>query len=281
MPIPIHKQALIERILAELTCIPGVQAVVLGGSHARGVARPDSDLDIGIYYREAAPFAIADIQQAAARVSENAGQEVTGFYGWGAWVNGGGWLNTRDGKVDFLYRNLDQVERTIAESQQGISHHDYDQQPAYGFYSVMYLAETEICLPLYDPQGQVAQLKAQVAVYPPLLKKQMLAGALWMAEFSLANADSFAAAGNGYSLIGTLTRTAALLTQALFALNETYYLSEKTAMQDIVNFPLRPSNYPERLLAILSRTGSISAELQASNQAMRGLWAEVKALADT
>jgi hypothetical protein len=34
---------------------------------------------------------------------------VTGTYEWGPWVNGGAWIQTSAGKVDFLYKNLDQV----------------------------------------------------------------------------------------------------------------------------------------------------------------------------
>ena len=278
MPIPAHKQPLINQILALLTPIAGVQALVLGGSHARGAARPDSDLDIGIYYAEAEPFAIAEIQRAAAQLSGDPQQAVTGFYGWGAWVNGGGWLHTPQGKVDLIYRSLEQVERTIAEACQGRTQHDYDQQPAYGFYSVTYLAETAICLPLYDPHGHIARLKAQVASYPPQLKAKTVASALWLAEFSLINAEGFAAAGNVYALAGTLTRAASFMTQALYALNETYFLSDKAAPAELAGFVLLPPGYMEDLAAVLGHPGVTPAEMQAAVRALRGLWAGVVAL---
>lgn len=275
MNIPSGKQHLLDRILALLIPIPGIQAVVLGGSHARGTARPDSDLDIGIYYSEAAPFAITDIRRAASMLSGRDDQEVTDFYVWGAWVNGGGWIYTPDGKVDFLYRNLDQVERSIAEAHQGITHHDFDQQPAYGFYSVTYLAETSICWPLYDPHGQIARLKTQVVPYPSLLKEKTVAGSLWMAEFSLLHADGFASAGDVYATVGAVTRVASFLTQALFALNETFFMSDKTAAREMTGFALLPPGYLEQLSSVLAQPGRTVVELQKSIRELRTLWAGV------
>ena len=205
---------------------------------------------------------------------------MTDFYGWGAWVNGGGWIHAPESKVDFLYRSLEQVERTIQEARQGITHHDFDQQPAYGFYSVTYLAETKVCLPLYDPHWHIERLKRLVADYPPLLQQKMTPGALWMAEFSLLHADGYATAGNVYATAGALTRVASFLTQALFAINETYFMSDKTAVQEIAGFPRLPPGYLERLSAILARPGQDAAELQASVQALRGLWSEVVRLTE-
>ena len=143
----------------ELKRVSGIAAAVLGGSYACGTQREDSDLDVAIYYEPERPFAIGEIRQIAATLSRNNDPVVTDFYGWGPWVNGGAWIHTIAGKLDLLYRNLHQVRQTIDEAQRGIVRHDYYQQPVYGFYSVIYLAETEACIPLHDPIGRIADLK--------------------------------------------------------------------------------------------------------------------------
>jgi hypothetical protein len=110
-----------------------------------------------VYYSDAAPFAIDDMRRIAgtAAPADAGNVTVTGLYEWGPWVNGGAWLHTPLSKVDFLYRSLDKVEKTIREAMAGTTYFDYYQQPPFGFYSVIYLAETHICLPLYDPQGHL------------------------------------------------------------------------------------------------------------------------------
>jgi hypothetical protein len=35
------------------------------------------------------------------------------MYEWGQWVNGGAWIHTPAGKLDLLYRNIDQVKRVL------------------------------------------------------------------------------------------------------------------------------------------------------------------------
>lgn len=275
MAIPVEKQALLNTIVERLSAVRGVQALALGGSYARGTQRPDSDLDIGLYYYEAEPFDLDAIRAAAAAISARGMPDVTDFYGWGAWVNGGAWIHTAAGKVDFIYRNLDQLQRTIDAAVQGITQHDFNQQPPYGFNSIIYLGETHINLPLYDPSGVLARLKAQVAVYPPVLKAKTVASVLWMAEFSLLHADGFAAQGNTYTTAGALTRTAFFLTLALFALNETYFISDKTALQEIAGFALAPRDFGARLAGILGGIGQSAQDLSAAVKAMRALWSEV------
>src|SRR5512143_361623 len=113
MDISPEKQALLNTLTARLAGMSGVEAVALGGSYARGTQRPGSDLDVAIYYTENKPFLIKDIQVVANEISIQGPPQVTDFFGWGAWVNGGAWIQTAAGKVDFLYRSLEQVQRTI------------------------------------------------------------------------------------------------------------------------------------------------------------------------
>jgi predicted nucleotidyltransferase len=273
--LPTEKQTLLRQILDELRSVQGLTAVVLGGSYARGTQHPDSDMDIGLYYAEDAPFALDDIRQIAQKISTGEPPTVTAFYEWGAWVNGGAWIHTAAGKVDFLYRNVDHVRRVIQDAQAGQVQFDFFQQPPYGFHSVIYLAETAVCLPLYDPQNVIRDLKQSVAVYPAALKQTIIQDSLWGAEFTLSHAQTFARSADVYNTVGCLTRTLSYLTQVLFALNETYFMSDKKAIQSIEAFALRPPDYGARVSRILAGPGSTSAALSGTVQALRLLFEEI------
>ena len=80
-----------RKVSARLGEIQGVEAVALGGSWARGEARPDSDVDLGIYYDPASPPRIEDLRRLAADLDDRHPLDaVTDFGEWGPWINGGG-----------------------------------------------------------------------------------------------------------------------------------------------------------------------------------------------
>jgi hypothetical protein len=277
--IPAAKRALLEGLVSHLSGIPGMAAVALGGSYASHTQHAGSDMDIGLYYHEAQPFSIAAIRRAAESISVDRAPIVTDFYQWGAWVNGGAWIHTAQGKVDFLYRNIEHVQRTIDEAQQGESHHDYNQQPPYGFYSVIYLAETQICIPLYDPDEQIAGLKRQITTYPPELKHKIVMDTLWSAEFTLLHAQGFAAQGDVYNTVGCLTRAAGKMTQTLFALNERYFIRDKQVMESMAAFPILPEGYIAQVNQILACPGSTAGEMTRAVSEFGQVWRGVAALA--
>lgn len=63
--IPVDKLETLNAITDALQKVSNVVAVVLGGSYARDFARPDSDIDIGIYYREASPLSVDRVRSVA------------------------------------------------------------------------------------------------------------------------------------------------------------------------------------------------------------------------
>lgn len=59
-----------DEMAHELAHVPGVRAVALGGSRARGTHRPDSDVDLGLYYDRRA-LDLRALQELAHRWGEN------------------------------------------------------------------------------------------------------------------------------------------------------------------------------------------------------------------
>lgn len=252
MKIPENKKKTLDDIVNDLKNISNIRAIVLGGSYSTGMANENSDLDIGIYYHENSPFDIGQIRSIAAKYNIDETPTVTDFYQWGAWVNGGAWINTASGEVDFVYRNIEQVKSTIEKARNGIVENDFEQQPPFGFSSVIYLAETYHCIPLYDPDTVIEELKNEVRNYPPKLKQSIIQQSLWSAEFTLWQADKFANKCDVYNTMGCFTRALKNIMDALFAINERYPISDKNSLQILEHTKKRPDSLSERIESILS-----------------------------
>jgi predicted nucleotidyltransferase len=276
-----EQRELVSSLAKRLSSITGIKAVVLGGSHARGRAQPGSDIDLSLLYSEAAPFCIKDVRWLAEEVNDAPGPVVTKFYGWGAWVNGGAWLTIGGQRVDFIYRNLEQVERVIADAERGVYEVDYPQQPPFGFFSGTYLGEVAVCVPLFDSDSQLDLLKRRVAEYPDALRRAVVQDYLWQAEFGLAAfARKFAARSDAYGTAACLTRAVNQIIHVLFALNREYPINDKTALTEVAEFEHAPHGFTLRVQNALAHVGASSAELVAAVEAITKLHREVAGLAD-
>lgn len=277
MNLSTKKQETLDNIVNDLQSIDNVLAIVLGGSHCTGMANEGSDLDIGIYYHESHPFSIDQINSIAKKYHLGSGLTVTSFYQWGQWVNGGAWLNTVTGEVDFIYRNIKQVESVITNSKKGLWQIDFEQQPPYGFSSTIYLAEVHFCIPLYDPKRTIENLKREVNVYPIQLKKTVVQQALWSTEFTIWQADKFAQKQDIYNTAGCITRALKNIIEALFAINEQYSIGDKYAIRKITlaaRVPDKLENQIEEILAIDKN------KLGLTTKKLRNLFDEVVVLAE-
>jgi len=251
MRLPKEKQDTLDSIINELKTIANIKAIVLGGSYATGTATDTSDLDIGIYYSDKEPFDIEAIKSVAKKYAVNDNPIVTGFYEWGPWVNGGAWIKTLNGKVDLLYKSIEQITATIEKAKDGLWENHFEQQPPYGFSSIIYLSETRSCIPLYDPDKIIEKLKAEVLNYPAKLKQAVIQQSLWSAEFTIWHADYFAAKHDIYNIMGCLTRAVKNIVTALFAMNELYPIGDKRAIEILEQSDVRPAHLQQKIERIL------------------------------
>ncbi|MEP7291264.1 MAG: nucleotidyltransferase domain-containing protein [Chloroflexota bacterium] len=269
-----------QRVADRLSQIEGVVAVVLGGSRARGRAAPDSDYDLGIYYDPAQRPSLDALCRLAQELDDRHQPDLVTDYGeWGPWINGGGWLDIGGQRVDWLYRDLERVEQEIAECEAGRPHCYYQAGHPHGFYNHIYLGEVFYCQPLYERDDRLRRLKARAAPYPPLLRRALI-DARWEAHFSLENARKPAKRGDVTQVIGFLYRTAAVIVQVLFALNQRYCINEKGAAAEAETFPLHPSGFYARMTSVLAAPGRLPDDLTASVDQLETLLGEVDALCE-
>ena len=59
------RRSLVRDLVEALKDVPGLEGIVLGGSYARGMARADSDIDLGLFHAEASPLDVAKIRDVA------------------------------------------------------------------------------------------------------------------------------------------------------------------------------------------------------------------------
>lgn len=228
----------IERVCAALGDVPGLAAIVLGGSRARGTAGPASDYDVGIYYEPAVPLDIEALRTAVrSLVDDPDAGTVTEMGEWGPWINGGGWLSVNGRKVDLLYRDLARVRATIADCLLGHVSMNYQPGHPHGFVSAIWMGEVALCVPLVDRGNCIAALKAQTWPYPTPLRQALIGRFLWEARFSVANAELAVARGEQTHIAGCTYRALACVGQVLFALNRRYLINEKGALLEAAGFP--------------------------------------------
>jgi hypothetical protein len=107
LPVPSLPPA-IEDLVAELSGLDGVTAVVLGGSRAEGEVDAKSDWDLGVYYRGG-----VDLEALRRR------GEVHPPGAWGRIMNGGAWLSVAGHEVDVILRDAAVVEHWTERAERG------------------------------------------------------------------------------------------------------------------------------------------------------------------
>jgi predicted nucleotidyltransferase len=237
----------LERLTPALAAAPGVLAIALGGSRARGTATPSSDFDVGLYYREGAEPRAASVREAVRDLIDDPHSAVVTEVGdWGPWIDGGAWLTVAGAKVDLLYRCADAVRDVIRACRAGYVSMNYQPGHPHGFSSAIWMGEAAICRPLHDPEGLLAELKAMTEPFPALLREALIRRFQWEVLFSVENAETAVGRGAQTHIAGCAYRALSCVVQVLFALNRRYFVNEKGALEEAADFPTTLAGLTER-----------------------------------
>ena len=200
----------VAQLAAELSGLPGVVAVVLGGSRATGTHRPDSDWDLGLYYRSFDP---GDVR----RLGHEG--EVSALGEWGPIMDGGGWLTLEGTAVDVIFRDLGRVERWLEDARNGR-------------FEVLTQNGYIVGAPTYVPVGELALCRPIAGSlprpdYPDALAAAASARWRGRASVSLMFARTHARAEDAVACVGMLAQAVLCAAHARLAERREWVLNEK------------------------------------------------------
>ncbi len=243
-----------------LVAVPGVVGVVLGGSRARGDHTPDSDVDLGLYYRP--PLDVAALRGLAREVA-GPHADVTEPGQWGPWVDGGGWLTVSETAVDWIYRDVDRVRAAWRDAQVGrFSFHAQVGHPL-GVPDFAYVGELALAKVLADPTGELALLREAFSTYPPSLSDALVRG-LWEADFLLGVPRKAAGRGDATYIAGCLFRVVGVCVHALHGRAGRWLVNEKGSVASAGRLGIAPPDFAARAHGLLTGVGTTEGELSAA-----------------
>lgn len=250
----------------ELSRVPGVRAVALGGSRARGTHRPDSDIDLGLYVD-------SDVDRAGiARVASGwTGEpvEVAERGGWGPWVDGGAWLIVDGVPVDLILRDVTRVGEQCARAVRGaFAFHTQPGHPSASSMSPMRARWPPACR--FAIRRTPGRSGTERHPYPAALREAFLTS-LWQVDFLLNAAVKGAKAGDvAYvSLCGTTT--AMLTAHAWHAAAGNWVTNEKGLVPNVARLPIDSAGFSASAALALGNLGTTPEELLASITRLREL----------
>lgn len=174
-----------------LGAMPGVVAVVLGGSRAQGTHDTGADWDLGLYYRSTidltALSAIGTVHPPGS---------------WGRIMNGGAWLTCGSERVDVLLRDLDTVDHWTRLANEGQFERDALLGYLAGIPTYVLCAELASCTTLVGELAIAPAFPARLAESAPHVWR-------FCRSFSLEYARAQARRGNVAGAVGQ-TATAAM-----------------------------------------------------------------------
>ncbi|MEV0585185.1 nucleotidyltransferase domain-containing protein [Nonomuraea sp. NPDC050310] len=253
----------LTRTADRLAQVDGVVGVCLGGSRARGAHRPDSDWDLGLYYR--GPLDTAALRVAAEELTGGPA-ELTEPGGWGPWVDGGGWLTVGGTQVDWLYRDLDRVARHYADCAEGHVEIGHQVGHPLGVYALSYPGELALGRVLADPTGELTEVRRRVSAYPDALRTALVAAARWEPGFVLTAAGKGAKRGDAFYAAGCVFRAVGVLAHGICGAERRWVVNEKGLVAEAAVLATAPPDLEARVQEVFALAGELPAMIGAARR---------------
>ena len=258
-----HVREAIADLTEDLARLPGVTAVVLGGSWATGQAAPGYASDLDLYVYAPAEPELSDRRAIAERqAAPGTKVEVGNTY----WEPGDEWTHRRGLAVDIMYRApgwLDaELDRVLVEHRASLG------------YTTCVWHNVRWSAPVVDVDGWYARAQQRAAVpYPEPLRAAILArNAPLLRDAIPALNRQLIKAADRRDRVGMLDRAAALLVSyfdVLFALNRVTHPGEKRQLRWAAGTcPWRPEHLDELVERFVAAVGGDPAAIPAAPDAL-------------
>ena len=258
---PVLDDRFLHDLARRLTTVPGIVGVTLGGSRARGTHTPESDTDLGLYYRP--PLDLERLGDLARDVA-GPGAGVTAPGEWGPWVDGGAWLTIEGAAVDWIYRDVDRVRASWEDARAGrVRFHAQTGHPL-GVPDFAYAGEIALAVVLADPTGELAALRTAARTYPDALRRALVVAGLWEAGFLIGLAAKAVSRADTTYVSGCLFRVVGLCAHALHGHAGRWLVGEKGAVRAAQDLPGAPPGFAEAAHRLLGGVGTTETQLRAS-----------------
>lgn len=244
---------MINQLFSELSALPQVEAIALGGSRAGNHFDEKSDYDIYLYCTAPVPE-----EERRAILSRFCSYVEYSNHFWELEDNG-----TLNNGIDFdlLFRNLDDFTADVARV--------VEQCLPGNAYTTCMWHNLITCKIIFDRDGRLTAAQERFRVpYPEKLRQNILSNGMRLLRGSMpAYEDQIKKAANRVDLVSINHRTAAFIEtyfDVLFALNGKTHPGEKRLVQLCKEAcPLLPDNFEENLDALFSHLFTSIASIPA------------------
>jgi hypothetical protein len=236
-------------LISALSTLAQVRAILCFGSYAMGTSDASSDIDL---YVVCHPQIVAPDERQAAFLQAGDLDELHLDYDQPGWENQ--WCPSNDRlrlngiQFDIVYNTLNWVQAVVNQ----VKTLGATSIPELRFRPYTFLGMLENSVILYDADGVLHRIVADLYPYPPTLRQALMDSSLAVIHSSLEDMQDYARRNIGNSaFLFHLWRVIDAMETLLFALNERYNPATKRLEEAYRSLPILPANFLKRYNGLL------------------------------